>query len=182
QQFGFLTDWRIVGPFDHREDIAWEPTLPPEETPGSINPDARFPTKYPDVGETVGWQTIAADGDEGMLDIAGDLENWTGSAVVLARDYQVPRGGPIVFRIGTPNAFKLYLNGELVFARPEYHRGTKMDQYLIPATVNEGKNFLMVKLLQNEQEQSWAQKYQLQLRVTDRSGVPLREPEPAAAE
>ena len=95
---------------------------------------------------------------------------------MLARRFDAPAAGPVTFRIGTPNAFKLYLNGELLFARPEYHRGTRMDQYLIPATLRAGENLIAVKLLQNEQEQSWAQAYQWQFRVTDASGAAVREP------
>ena len=180
RQFGFLTNWQLVGPFDHRGGIAWDRTLPPEETPGWFDPDATFPTQYPDVGGTVAWQPLTTDEDFGTLDVAGDLSNWKGSAVMLAREYKAPAAGPVTFRIGTPNAFKLYLNGELVFARPEYHRGTRMDQYVIPAEVASGRNVLMVKLLQNEQEDSWAQDYQMQFRVTDASGAAVREPNPSA--
>ena len=180
RQFGFLTNWQLVGPFDHRGGIAWDRTLPPEETPGRFDPDATFPTTYPDAGGVVTWQPLTTDEDFGTLDIAGDLSNWKGSAVMLARDYHAPAAGPVTFRIGTPNAFKLYLNGELVFARPEYHRGTRMDQYVIPAEVESGRNVLMLKLLQNEQEQSWAQDYQMQFRVTNASGAAVREPNPSA--
>ncbi|QDT16107.1 hypothetical protein [Alienimonas californiensis] len=182
RQFGFLTNWQLVGPFDHRDGVGWDRTLPPEETPGRFDPDATFPSKHPEAGGTVTWQPLTTDEDFGRLDIAGDLTNWKGSAVMLAREYQAPVAGPVTFRLGTPNAFKLYLNGELVFARAEYHRGTKMDQYVIPAEVRAGRNLLMVKLLQNEQDQSWAQSYQMQFRVTDPTGAALREPQPAAAE
>ena len=176
RHFGFLTNWQLVGPFEHHGGVGWDRTLPPERTPGAFDPDATFPTDYPGVGEVVAWQPILTDEDFGTLDVAGDLENWKGSAVLLARGYDAPAAGPVTFRIGTPNAFKLYLNGDLVFARPEYHRGTRMDQYVIPAEVRAGRNVLMVKLLQNEQEQSWAQDYQMQFRVTDPTGAALREP------
>ena len=182
RQFGFLTNWQLVGPFDHRGGIAWDRTLPPEETPGRFDPDATFPTRYPDAGGTVAWQPLTTDEDFGTLDIAGDLSNWKGSAVMLAREYHAPAAGPVTFRIGTPNAFKLYLNGELVFARPEYHRGTRMDQYVIPAQADLGRNVLMLKLLQNEQEDSWAQRYQMQFRVTDAAGAAVRDLRETGAE
>ena len=179
RQFGFLTDWRMAGPFDHRDDQAFDATLPPEETPGDVDFAATFPTAFPGVGETVGWREISTDDDFGVVSVADSFENWKGSAVVLARTFQSPAAGPAAFRIGTPNAFKLYLNGELLFARPEYHRGTKMDQYVIPAELEAGENVLMLKLCQNQQEQGWAQRYQVQLRVTDPTGSALREPKAA---
>ncbi|MFH5803531.1 hypothetical protein [Alienimonas sp. DA493] len=180
RQFGFLTDWQLVGPFDHRGGVGWDRTLPPEETPSRFDSGATYPSEHPDADGAVAWQPLTTDEDFGALDIAGDLTNWKGSAVMLAREYDAPAAGPVTFRLGTPNAFKLYLNGELLFARQEYHRGTKMDQYVIPGEVNAGRNLLMVKLLQNEQKESWAQAYQLQFRVTDPTGAALREPEPAS--
>ena len=47
------------------------------------------------------------------------------------------------------------------------------DQYLIEAKLKKGKNAILVKLCQNEQEQSWTKQWQFQLRVTDDSGTAL---------
>lgn len=178
RHFGFLTDWQLAGPFDHREDQAFDAVLPPEETPATFDPEALFFTGFPEAGPTVGWRAISSDDDYGVVSVAESFENWKGSAVVLTRGFQAQAAGPATFRLGTPNAFKLYLNGDLVFAREEYHRGTKMDQYVIPAELNAGENVLTVKLLQNQQEQGWAQDYQVQFRVTDPTGAALREPVP----
>ena len=175
RQFGFLTDWWMIGPFDHRDDQAFDATLPPERTPGAFGYAATYPTGFPGVGGTVGWREIDSDDDFGVVSVADSFENWKGSAVMLGRGFDASVAGPATFRIGTPNAFKLYLNGELLFAREEYHRGTKMDQYVIPAELKLGENVLMVKLLQNQQEQGWAQDYQIQFRVTDPTGAAVRE-------
>ena len=175
RQFGFLTDWKLAGPFDHRDDQAFDATLPPEATPDTIDPAATFPTQFPGVGETVGWREIDSDDDFGVVSVADRFENWKGSAVVLARTIESPVAGPATVRLGTPNAFKLYLNGDLLFARAEYHRGTKMDQYVIPCELAAGENLFLLKLLQNQQEQGWAQDYQIQFRVTDPTGAAIRE-------
>ena len=175
RQFGFLTDWKLAGPFDHRDDQAFDATLPPEATPGAIDPAATFPTQFPDAGETVGWRAIGSDDDFGVVSVADRFENWKGSAVVLTHAFESPVTGAATVRLGTPNAFKLYLNGELLFARGEYHRGTKMDQYVIPCELAAGENLFLLKLLQNQQEQGWAQDYQIQFRVTDPTGAAIRD-------
>ena len=70
-----------------------------------------------------------------------------------------------------PNAWKLWLNGKYLFGRDEYHRGMAIDQYRVPAKLKAGKNVILLKLCQNEQDDDWAQRYQIQIRVCDPSGV-----------
>ena len=74
-------------------------------------------------------------------------------------------------RLSTPNAWKLWLNGELIFQRDEYHRGMQLDQYKMPVTLRPGKNDILVKACQNEQEESWTVEWQFQLRVCDATGT-----------
>ena len=73
-------------------------------------------------------------------------------------------------RLSTPNAWKLWVNGKLVFAREEYHRGTKLDQFRVNVDLQPGSNHILLKLLQNEQTENWAQKYEFRLRFCDASG------------
>ena len=74
-------------------------------------------------------------------------------------------------RLGCKNAWKIWLNGELLFGRDEYHRGMSIDQYQLPAQLKEGKNTILVKLCQNEQTEQWTVEWQFQLRVCDATGT-----------
>ena len=76
----------------------------------------------------------------------------------------------VEFRLGTPNAWKLWLNGKLVFEREEYHRSTRMDQYKMSVKLKKGSNRILMKVCQNEQKQEWAQGYKYQLRVCNSTG------------
>lgn len=76
-------------------------------------------------------------------------------------------------RLGTVNAYKVWVNGKLIFARDEYHRGMRMDQYKLTAPLEKGRNLILVKLCQNEQTEDWAQKWEFQLRVCDASGAAI---------
>ncbi|HEX6987399.1 MAG TPA: hypothetical protein VF170_18620, partial [Planctomycetaceae bacterium] len=69
------------------------------------------------------------------------------------------------------NAWKLWVNGEFLFGREEYHRGMELDQYRVPATLKPGRNVILLKILQNEQDDDWAQSYKFRLRVCDPTGV-----------
>lgn len=163
KHFGFLTSWKVIGPFDNKEMKGFDVTYPPEN---EIKPDARYDGQ---LGEVV-WSDISTDNDYGVIDIAKSIENYKGSAMYLVTSYNSAAEQDVQFRLGTPNAWKIWVNGELVFAREEYHRGTSLDQYRVPVSLKAGKNVVLLKLLQNEQTQDWAQRYQFQLRVSDGAG------------
>jgi hypothetical protein len=62
------------------------------------------------------------------------------------------------------------LNGKEIFAREEYHHGSRFDQYVVRATLKAGANELLVKVCQNNQTDAWAQVWQFQLRLADATG------------
>lgn len=163
QHFGFLSAWEIVGPFDNKDKKGYPIAYPPEE---SLDLNAEYEGQ---LGE-VKWAPISTDDDYGVVDIAKKIENYKGSLMYATTTYTSGKDRGVEFRLGTPNAWKLWVNGELVFEREEYHRSTKMDQYKIPVSLKSGSNTILLKVCQNEQDDSWAQRYQFQLRVCDSTG------------
>jgi hypothetical protein len=71
------------------------------------------------------------------------------------------------------NSWKVWLNGKLLFGRDEYHFNSEIDQYLMPAQLQPGRNTILVKVCQNEQTEDWAGDWDFQLRVTDPLGTPI---------
>ena len=55
-----------------------------------------------------------------------------------------------------------------------------LDQYLVRGKLKPGKNTLLLKLLQNEQTEDWAQDWSFQFRVTDFSGRAIHQAQPVA--
>lgn len=96
----------------------------------------------------------------------------------MATEFVALENRTVQVRLGTPNAWKLWVNGKLAFAREEYHRGSGLDQYRVDAELKPGKNILLLKICQNEQKEDWAQDYKVQLRVCDQSGVAVPSTEP----
>ena len=76
-------------------------------------------------------------------------------------------------RLGCKNAWKVWLNGKLLFARDEYHRGQRMDQYKLKCHLRKGRNEILVKCCQNEQTESWTVEWEFQLRVCDSGGTAI---------
>jgi hypothetical protein len=48
-----------------------------------------------------------------------------------------------------------------------------IDQYIVNASLKKGTNSILLKIAQNEQEESWAQRWQFQLRVCDNNGTAI---------
>ena len=71
------------------------------------------------------------------------------------------------------SAWKLWLNGEPLFAHHEYHHGTEIDHYRVRSKMRRGKNTVLVKVCQNEQTESYAVPWSFQIRVCDASGTAI---------
>ncbi len=167
EHFGFLTAWKIVGPFDNTDFVGFNKTYPPE---AEIDLSAKLEGQK---GE-VAWGEISTEDEFGIVDIAKSVAPHKGAVMYLTSEFDAKAAGDVQFRFGTPNAWKLWLNGKLLFGRDEYHRGMAIDQYSVSAKLKAGENVILLKLCQNEQEDDWAQRYQIQLRVCDSSGIAVR--------
>ena len=161
--FGFLSQWNVIGPFDNRDKKGFPVVYPPEK---EIKLDATYKGQ---LGE-VKWQPLKTADGYGIIDIGKQIENYKGSLMYAETEVESPKSQRVQFRLGTPNSWKLWVNGKLIFAREEYHRGMRMDQYRVAVDLKQGKNVILVKILQNEQTEDWAQRYQFQLRICDAAG------------
>ena len=178
KQFGFLMDWHVVGPFDNTDRQGFARVFRPEK---GVDLNATYPGK----AGTVKWQALTTEDQYGMLDFNkpyGMIKEVTGYAYT---EYEAERERKAEIRLGCKNAWKVWLNGEIVFGRDEYHRGARIDQYKLPITLKQGNNTILVKACQNEQDESWTREWQFQMRISDEAGTPLmaknRKPTPPAA-
>jgi hypothetical protein len=169
KHFGFLSQWMVIGPFDNKEEKGFAVAYKPETTAAEGKP-LDPAVEYDGQLGKVKWQAVVTEDDYGVLDIAKQIQNYKGSLMYASTSWKSDRDQNVEVRLGTPNAWKLWVNGKLVFEREEYHRSSAMDQYKVPVSLKAGENILLLKVCQNEQTQDWAQKYQFQLRVCDSTG------------
>jgi hypothetical protein len=164
RHFGFLTQWHIVGPFDNSDNKGFDTAYPPEKQldlktslKGKLGPTA--------------WKLYKTKNEFGILNIAKQIQPYKGAVMYCSTVFQTKTPSSIQFRLGTPNAWKLWVNGRQVFANEEYHRGMKLDQFSVPVMLRAGSNTILLKICQNEQEESWAQRYEFQIRTCNKSGI-----------
>ncbi len=174
KHFAFLTQYSVIGPFDNRGGHGLEAVYPPEK-------EIKLDAKYDGQLGRVTWQPLQSRGDYGIVDIAKQVKNYKGAAMYLLTGFKSPKTCRVELRLGTDNAWKLWVNGQFLFSRNEYHRGMALDQYRVPVTMKAGQNVILLKICQNEQTEDWAQKYEIQLRVCDSSGRGIRSGESAVA-
>jgi hypothetical protein len=164
--FGWVSDWRVIGPFDNTGGAGYARMFPPEET---IDLSAQYDGK----SGPVRWKEFTVTDDYGKVDFnkpLGALKEVTGYAWTEIRSEQARQ---VELRLGCKNGWKVWLNGKLLFGRDEYHRGTEIDHYRMPAELKAGRNTILVKLCQNELTPDWAKEWEFQLRITDSIGTPV---------
>jgi len=166
RHFGFLMDWQLIAPFTNVERKGFDTVFPPEK---EIKLDAVYPGKNADAK----WTAFTSKDEYGMIDFNKPftlLKEVTGYAYT---EFDSAEAREAQIRLGCKNGWKVWLNGELIFARDEYHRGAKLDQYKLPVSLKKGKNAILVKCCQNEQTEQWTVEWEFQLRVCDATGTAI---------
>ena len=164
--FGWVTDWKVIGPFDNKDRAGFEKVFPPEQA-------IDLAAEYDGLNGKVKWQDFKTTDDYGMVDLnkpIGALKEVTGYAYA---EFHADKARPVELRIGCKNGWKVWLNGKYLFGRDEYHRGAEIDQYRLAGELKPGKNVILVKLTQNEQTEKWTVEWEFQMRVTDALGTPI---------
>jgi hypothetical protein len=174
QHFALVTKWHVIGPFDNHDRVGYAAVYPPEQ-------EVDLTAVYEGSLGPVTWTPLAAETEPGATNVNEvgkfDLAKLTaphkGAVSYATTEFVSDAARPVEFRIATPNAWKLWVNGEQVFGQEEYHRGMMFDQYAARGQLKQGTNRILLKVCQNEQEQDWAQTWAFQFRVCDLAGKGL---------
>lgn len=176
EHFGFLKNWHVIAAFDFGKGEGFDVAYPPEE---EIDLEASYPSKFvDDIPAPAKWKPLQLGKGEKRVDFNkafAPVKEVVGYAVTTF-DSDQPQ--EVELRWGSPNATKVWVNGELVASDKVYHAGDKFDQYTAKAKLNAGENTILVKLVQNEQTQSWTNVWHFDLRVCDHLGTAIADAKP----
>jgi hypothetical protein len=166
---GFQTQWEMIGPFDNTNREGFNKVYDPEK---NFTTNASYPGK----NGQVSWSSFSTKDPLGLLDINlhyGKLKE----VVAYARtSFYSAEFQKVQFRLGSKNAWKIWVNQALLFSRDEYHRGgTRVDQFILDGTLQKGENQILLKICQNEQTQPWTKNWEFCLRITDPAGKVIQE-------
>jgi hypothetical protein len=164
RQFGFITRWMVVGPFDNTGRSGFQKAFPPEER---IDLSANYAGKK---GAELRWAEYTSNDPYGVVDINKAIGKHMGVAGYAYAVVTSPAERTVQLRAGSNNAVKIFLNGKEIYFRDEYHHGMRMDQHIGAGTLRAGRNEILIKICQNEQTEEWAQNWSFQLRICDELG------------
>ncbi len=166
KHFGFLMNWKVIAPFSNLERKGFDTAYPPEEK-------LDFTATYPGKGKDAAWQDFASVDEYGKIDFNKPFGMEKEVVGYAATEFTSTTERDAEIRIGCKDGWKVWLNGKLLFARDEYHRGAKLDQYKLPCHLKAGANTLLVKCCQNEQKETWTVEWEFQLRICDATGTAI---------
>lgn len=166
KHFGFLMSWKMIAPFSNADRAGFDTVYPPEK-------ELKFDASYEGKAKEAKWVDFTGKDEYGKIDFNKPFGMEKSVVGYAATDFFSAEDRPAEIRIGCKNGWKVWLNGELLFARDEYHRGAKLDQYKLPCQLKKGKNTILVKCCQNEQTEQWTVEWEFQLRVCDATGTAI---------
>ena len=164
--FGFLMQWKVIGPFDNTDCKGFAAVFPPEK---KIDLTAEYDGK----SGKVRWSDYVTKDEFGMVDINTVYQPLKCVTAYAYTEFVSDKARPVELRLGCKNAWKVWLNGKLLWEREEYHRGMQIDQYRLSCQLQPGRNTILVKACQNELVQKWTVEWQFQLRVCDHLGTAI---------
>jgi hypothetical protein len=163
--FGVVRRWLLVAPFDNTGEAGYARGFPPET---KVDPAATYRGKK---DAEARWTEWASSDPGGVVDLNKALGRQKGTVAYAFAAVVSPAERPVQVRVGCINAVKVFLNGKEVLGREEYHHGMYLDQYVGAGTLKAGRNELLVKVCQNEQQELWAQDWRFQVRLCDGAGA-----------
>ena len=167
RHFGFLTHWKVIGPFPNENEKGFDAIYPPERV---INPTGEYEVKE----GKIRWRDITSTDDYGLVELHKTLGTHKDVAGYATTTFSSDRERAVELRFGSYNAWKIWLNGELVFARREAFTGQYMDHYRLPVRLRSGDNTILIKLCVNTPPQPQVPlHWQFQLRVCDQTGTAI---------
>ena len=180
---GFVLRWQVAAPFDNANTKGFDVAYPPEK-------EVDLKVTYDGKGDKIGWVEVVTSDDYGNVDLNKRFETYQlddagkpdpkkiapqfkGAVAYAFAEFVSGKVQDVELRLGSTNANKVWLNGELLTANHIYHSGREVDQYVGRGQMKKGRNQILLKIAQNEQAEVWAQDWQFQLRVCDRIGTAI---------
>jgi len=164
--FGFIMDWKLIGPFANVKQKGISTVYAPEE---KIDLSGEYDGK----SRKVRWKDYVTRSDAGLVDLfAGLGKDQEGTAYALA-EFSAPQACDAEIRLGCFTVFKLWVNGEMVLERGDAYTGMSFDHYVARVHLKPGKNRILMKLCRDQTPPQVPNIWQFQLRVCDETGAAI---------
>lgn len=165
---GFVTDWRVIGPFQNEKGTGFDNAFEPEK-------EFDLAAKYEGKVRQVSWRKVPCKAMLKSIDLDAMLRPNDECLAYAIAFVRMSADAEAAVRIGSDEGFKLWVNGALVINR-DIHRTLGFDQDAAGARLRKGWNRILIKVA--ERDGGWG----FRLRLTKPDGSPLAVEAVAAAD
>ena len=155
---GYLTRWRLVGPFawdEQKYNLDWK----------FVNePNIDLTENYTFKGKTLRWTQFASD--RGMIDLTQLFTPDFDVSCYAYAEFELSQAQDVLLKVGSNDDFKCWMNGKFA-GRFDGGRGWAPDQDVLKVEGRKGVNRVLVKISQSGG--NWA----FSVRVTDIKNAPV---------
>ncbi len=134
----FITDWKVIGPFDNQDAKALARVLGPEQDPDAIQSHKGIG------GAVLNWKN-RNDKTSGYVDFTKIFKPTENVVAYAFRKVNVPADQKIKFGVGSNDGVKVWINNKLVLDRP-LSRKAEPNQDTIQVPLHKGENTILVKV------------------------------------
>jgi HEAT repeat protein len=157
---GFIAHWWTLGPLPDRNALRQSDVIP-TNAPPNLAAEVRHGN------QTFRWKPVRLEDPTGRVDLERVVARQDNVGAYLYTEVTSDAARDVTFKIGSDDDVVVWLNGKPIH-RNLVDRAWTVDQDQIPTRLEAGVNRILVKVLQGGGQ--WA----VSVRVTDRSGQPLR--------
>lgn len=161
QKTGFITEdaWMVLGPFDNIGGIGYNTAYLPEDIT-----EIDLTTKYDGQVGPVSWKKFTDANLNGYIHLGEKNVDW--QVFYTFATVTSPDEREVQLRFDSDDQGKLWLNGKEEFTHTKTF-AARLDTYIIPVTLKQGKNSILVKVCNEEGACAFF------LRITDTDGNPF---------
>jgi len=138
---GFVREWWLIGPFPNRNSSAWGQRFFPED-------EVKLDQEYDLQGTRMKWQRVTGEGVIDLMTPFGGIPQTDYKAAYAYAEVFVDQAQPVIVKMGSDDTIACWLNGKQIHANL-VDRGTTVDQDVVRAEVQAGRNTILVKVLNN---------------------------------
>lgn len=157
---GFVTHWRVMGPFPNAGSSAFTTAFEPETT---LAADQKVTVD----GAELTWREVASTDASGKVDLRQVVAPRNDVAAYAWAEIAVPGAMDAELKLGSDDGIVVWLNGERVFGI-DAPRPVTVDQDSVRVHLDAGVNTVLLKVLQGSGDWGFC------LRAVDAAGRPIQ--------
>ncbi len=159
-RLGMITQWWVIGAWPSKDYDAFDKPFFPEK-------EVNLTKAYKEGKRTLKWKPVATKHREGRVDLLPHVKRKTNAVAYGYAEVTSDRDQDVVFRTGSDDGMKLWVNGKVVFGK-NGPRSLAVDMDTIPVKLKKGVNKVLIKVLNG------GGGWEFCARVTTKDGRPLK--------